>query len=239
MHYPSLRYAFEDSKVEGAGRLILLAIAYRADGKSGESWAGYRHLAKLAGVANSTAQECLATLVALGEIEVLEEASGPHPRRYRITASAPAGSAQDPESVHRPSVHNDELVHRSGGASAPIRGELVHRSGGASAPAPSSLPAETVPKVFKVLEQGEKHVRAAAASTALAVGGTRLIDNLDVAAAVRHFDPGAIREDGFQGGGWHLSERHGRAWLKDADVAGWLFVQLAQAKARQEQERLL
>jgi hypothetical protein len=126
-----MRYVAEVCDVQGAGRALLWAIAYRANPRSGVCSAGQRRLAREAGIARSTVQEWLPLLAALGELEEVFEGSGRHPACYRIVGRGrvPCGPVAGPQGTSP-----DGLVDRSEPLSGPIGQVLVDRSGAASGP---------------------------------------------------------------------------------------------------------
>ena len=67
-----MSWVFEHSRATGNDRLVLLAIADRCDDDGGNCWKSTTALAAKAMVSKRTAQRCIDSLVALGELSVVE-----------------------------------------------------------------------------------------------------------------------------------------------------------------------
>lgn len=79
-----MAWVFEFSESEGNDRLVLLALADRAD-ETGFCWPGVTEIARKARVSDRTAQRSLATLQALGELVIEHRTGGRNiTNRYRI-----------------------------------------------------------------------------------------------------------------------------------------------------------
>jgi hypothetical protein len=79
-----MRYVAEECRLEGPPRAILWAMAYRADRDTGLCWAGQRRIAREAGVSRKSVERWLPRLLAKGELELVEEGSGPQADTYRV-----------------------------------------------------------------------------------------------------------------------------------------------------------
>lgn len=107
-----MSWVFEHSKASGNTYVVLLALADHADEKL-QCFPGHKSLAKKARVSVPTVKRCLARLVDLGELEVIEQGGGRKSNRYLMPC--PAG-----EGVHSDPPHSDPP------AGSPVTPQPVH-----------------------------------------------------------------------------------------------------------------
>lgn len=86
-----MTWVFDHSRAEGSDRLVLLAIADRANDEGGDAWPSLAWIAQKANLSERTVRRCLRSLEENGEIETLVQAGGNkftrHDRRpnaYRV-----------------------------------------------------------------------------------------------------------------------------------------------------------
>ena len=128
---------WKNSRAEGAGRLLLLAIASFAD-DDGLAWPSAQTLSDRTKIHARTIRKLVAGLVALGELEVVSPGGGRASTRYRVvTADAPQPVLMPRTNGHRTPGARPPLALRHpgptappGGASGPGRGETGARAGG-------------------------------------------------------------------------------------------------------------
>lgn len=85
MGHDITRLARENTQTKLGTRLVLMALADRANKETGECWPSLERIAEDAGVSRETAKRATQALVTAGEISVVREAAGRgHSRRYRI-----------------------------------------------------------------------------------------------------------------------------------------------------------
>src|SRR5262245_10590584 len=168
VNYASMRYVAETCTVQGAGRALLWAIAYRADRDSGECWTALRRLANEAGIGYTTAKRVKPELIDQGELEVVVEGTGRRPACLHITACGPAkapladpvsGTATDPQAP----VDNFVV-----GPSRPRSGPIGHPVVGPNGPSPYK---DEVKKIEGLEVQPAAAASVSADPTADAVGG--------------------------------------------------------------------
>lgn len=227
-----MRYVVEgDHPYSGAAFQILTVIAYRADRDSGVCFVSRRRLARESRVSTSTVHEVLTRLLDDGALAVVCSGSGRKSTAYQIIGHLdPSGSLTDSPSAVAPvdNLSSGSPIESEGGSLTESQDSVVARSPDASGSPRQAVVARSpdshIRKEGKDLEGFEGGV-APTDSTPDGVG--RSSNEPDPVAlmdeAVLSFDPSALRDPD----GWNLSERFGRAWLPNEDVARWLRQQRA------------
>jgi hypothetical protein len=114
-----MSWVFDQSRSTGSDRLVLLAIADRADDDGTDAWPSVAWIARKARVSERTVQRSINTLVRLGELAVVRGNGVGRTSRYRVVmhgaASAPAGEARPAArpvetAVENPSAKGDKLT---------------------------------------------------------------------------------------------------------------------------------
>jgi hypothetical protein len=91
-----MTWVFQHSQSTGNDRLVLLAIADRANDDGDDCWPSIPTLARKARCSERTVQRSIKSLAALGELAV-EEGAGPHGvNRYRVLMPPPTGDNLTP-----------------------------------------------------------------------------------------------------------------------------------------------
>lgn len=85
------------STARGSARAVLMVLALHADRDGTNAHPGTNTIAREAGVSVETVKRSRRALLALGEIEVVEQGTGARSSRYRITLSPPVGEPVDNE----------------------------------------------------------------------------------------------------------------------------------------------
>jgi hypothetical protein len=229
MNYPAMRYVAEVCTVQGAGRAILWAIAYRADRDDGECWAGQRRIASEAGVARGTVQRVIPELLEAGELELVAGSAGPKARRYRIVGADSSGLTTSPVASGLTTSPVGGLVDSSGGASGLIGGALVDSSSDVTGPYTSPLSSGSASQGFEGKIEGWKQVRVAAGSAADAAGGNARRIPPELVIAVATLDPAAEYDPGTAWSGDSITlgdgavlpnTRRAREWLAAKSKSG-------------------
>jgi len=236
VHGRSIAWVRDRCRLSGAYRPLLYAVATHADRHYGACSAGTRRLAASAGISTTWVKRLLHELEDMGVLECLEPGAGRRAACYRFTPSL-LDSGQ-PTSPQQSSVVGNSQP-RSGQLGDPVLVTPPSRSG--------QLDAGPYRNEEKSIE--EKNVEESATSApsrrALVAGRADarpafstpipIIDALpdpETWKTVLALDPDAQRDgEGPTGGGWHLSDRYGRAWLRDRDAARWV----EQQRKRDEQ----
>jgi hypothetical protein len=219
VNYPALRYAIDECTLPSSGRHLLTVMAYRADRDSGCCWASSRHLAQRTGLDRKTVRHWLNKLVACSELEIVEKGAGARPTMYLLTSAS--GGVSHPPVVGESVTHyasDGELVGEStpasGGIGQVLVGELVPASGGV----PTSGPAQTPDKGFKVTSlEGIEGVGAREPQAARADNGTPPRVSRALFDAIARYVPDAVFDPaagvGFPDGSWIPHDQEARAWL--------------------------
>ncbi|MFJ6898213.1 helix-turn-helix domain-containing protein [Streptomyces hokutonensis] len=100
-------WVWEHSTAKGAGRVVLLSIADRVTDEQCVSWASLSSLAKRANASVSTVREAIDRAVDAGELEQLDDLTGPQRStvyRLPLAAKALAASAEDGEGAEQVSA---------------------------------------------------------------------------------------------------------------------------------------
>lgn len=79
-----MTWVFEHSKSTGNDRLVLLAIADRANDEGTDAWPSIETLAGKTRASESTVKRSIRRLVELGELDVIEVGTGRRSSRYRV-----------------------------------------------------------------------------------------------------------------------------------------------------------
>lgn len=238
MHGRSIAWTRDRCRLQGAYRALLYAVAVHADRHYGACSAGSRRLAASAGISATWVKRLLHELVDMGVLECLEPGAGRRAACYRFVPSlldSGQPTSPQPSSV----VGNSEV--RSGQLGDAVVVTPPSRSG--------QLDAGPIWNEEKSIEEknAEESATSARPKGALVAGRadarpafsnptpTPIIDALpdpETWKAVLALDPDAWRDgEGPTGGGWHLSDRYGRAWLRDRDAARWVEQQTGQEQA--------
>lgn len=85
------------SRARGSARAVLTVLASYADADGTGAFPGTATIARDAGVSPETVKRARRKLIALGEVEVVEQGFGSRSTRYRITLSPPVGEPVDKE----------------------------------------------------------------------------------------------------------------------------------------------
>jgi hypothetical protein len=238
VHGRSIAWTRDRCRLQGAYRALLYAVAVHADRHYGACSAGSRRLAASAGISATWVKRLLHELVDMGVLECLEPGAGRRAACYRFVPSlldSGQPTSPQPSSV----VGNSEV--RSGQLGDAVVVTPPSRSG--------QLDAGPIWNEEKSIEEknAEESATSARPKGALVAGRadarpafsnptpTPIIDALpdpETWKAVLALDPDAWRDgEGPTGGGWHLSDRYGRAWLRDRDAARWVEQQTGQEQA--------
>jgi DNA-binding MarR family transcriptional regulator len=97
-------WVWEHSTAKGAGRVVLLSIADRVTDEQCVSWASLSSLAKRANASVSTVREAIDRAVDAGELEQLDDLTGPQRStvyRLPLAAKALAARAEDEEGAEQ------------------------------------------------------------------------------------------------------------------------------------------
>lgn len=89
-------WVWEHSRAKGTARLVLLALADHAGADGGDAYPSVRRLSVRCGISTRSVQGALKVLVALGELEVEDQAGPRGVNRYRLSMT-PAESAPPQE----------------------------------------------------------------------------------------------------------------------------------------------
>jgi hypothetical protein len=229
VHGRSIAWTRDRCRLQGAYRSLLYAVAVHADRHYGACSAGTRRLAASAGISATWVKRLLHELVDMGVLECLEPGAGRRAACYRFT---PSLLEHETRSGQPTSPQPSSVVVNS-----PVRSGQV---GDAVVVTPPSRNGQLGAGPYRNEEKSieEKDVEESASSAplgrALDAGRavarptfpTPIIDALpdpETWKAVLALDPDAHRDaEGPTGGGWHLSDRYGRAWLRDRDAARWV-----------------
>lgn len=236
MHGRSIAWVRDRCRLVGAYRSLLYAVATHADRHYGACSAGSRRLAASAGISATWVKRLLHELEDMGVLECLEPGAGRRAACYRFTPSlldsgqptSPQPSSVVVNSPPRSGQLDDAVVvtppPSSGQLDAgPYRNEEKNVEEKNTEESASSAPSR------RALDAGRADARPAFSNP------TPIIDALpdpETWKAVLALDPDAWRDgEGPTGGGWHLSDRYGRAWLRDRDAARWVEQQTGQEQA--------
>lgn len=88
MSIQAVAWVLDQSQSRGFSRLVLISLANHANKETGECWPAIRTLAKEAGVSKSAVAKHVGELVALGELEVVDEGGARRSAHYRLTFPA-------------------------------------------------------------------------------------------------------------------------------------------------------
>jgi hypothetical protein len=242
VNYRAMRYAIEQAAVEGPAWKVLAVIAYHADRTTGFCSASRRRLAKEARTSTSAVHRSLEELIKGGHLAIVVAGSGRRATTYQVLVPDPASGSiaelleREPnESVMEPlaPVDKPDRSGSNGSTGEPL--SPVDNSGRQPVVAPSPIRSGSM--VTPVYKEGREELRrvdllwppsgsnADAGSDAPPDGvaaGYEVPSTTDptsvVGDAVLAVDPDALRDPD----GWNLSDRFGRAWLPNEDVAAWL-----------------
>lgn len=83
MSIQAVGWVLDHSQAEGLDRLVLISLANHAN-QDGFCWPAQRTIAREAGVSHGTVGNCVASLVTIGEIEVVNNGDSRRSATYRI-----------------------------------------------------------------------------------------------------------------------------------------------------------
>lgn len=115
------------SSARGSARAVLTVIATHADRDGTGAFPGTDTIARESGFSPETVKRARRKLIALGEIEVVEQGTGSRSTRYRITLSPPVGEPVD----------NDRTRSSGGVNLTPRGGQPIPPGGYQTDPQPS------------------------------------------------------------------------------------------------------
>lgn len=117
-----MSWVWESSRAEGIDRLVLLAIADCANDAGSHAWPSRASLARKCHIGDKTVRRAVLSLVALGELQVTENAGKNGANLYRVVMNHP-GSQDDPRGQSDPGQVDPQGSERpSGGVNESVQG---------------------------------------------------------------------------------------------------------------------